>query len=254
MAKIPIALQMYSLREDSARDFPAMLKVAADAGYEGVEFAGYHGLEAKELRTILDDLGLKVAGTHAGLDTLLDDEFEKTVEFNKIIGNENLIVPGLPDEYRESIDAWKGAAALLNELAEKLEPHGMVTGYHNHWVEFQPAPDGVLPWDAFFGTAREDVVMQVDTGNAMYGGGDPVVYLEKYPGRAKTVHLKELREPKEFAVFIGDGDVAWDDILRLCTTVGGTEWFIVEQESYPEGATPVESVARSLRNLRAMGW
>jgi sugar phosphate isomerase/epimerase len=254
MASIPIALQMYSLREDSARDFPAMLKVAADAGYDGVEFAGYHGLEAKELRGMLDDLGLKVAGTHTGLDTLLDDEFDKTVEFNKTIGNEYLIVPGLPEEYQESIDAWKRAAGILSEVADRLKPHGMKTGYHNHWVEFDLAAEGIVPWDAFAQASNDGVVLQLDTGNAAYGGADPVEYLKKYPGRAETVHVKELRDPKEFAVFVGDGDVKWDDILGLCATTAGTKWFIVEQESYPEGATPVESVARSLRNLRAMGW
>ena len=253
MASIPIALQMYSLRDDSARDFPAMLEAVAEMGYDGVEFAGYHGLGAGELRSLLDGLGLKVAGTHTGLDTLLGDELEKTIEFNSIIGNTFLIVPGLPAERTATIGAWKDTAELFNDVAEKLKPHGMRTGYHNHWVEFVRGDTGELPWDAFFGSSRKDVVMQLDTGNAMYGGADPVEILRRYPGRATTIHLKELRKPKEFAVFIGDGDVQWDEILRLCAA-DDTEWFIVEQESYPEGASPVESVARSLRNLRAMGW
>jgi len=105
MARIPIALQLYSVREDCAKDFAATLKAVADMGYDGVEFAGYHGATAEELRTMLDDFGLKVAGTHTGLDTLLGDELEKTVEFHKTIGNRFLIVPGLSEEYTGSIAA-----------------------------------------------------------------------------------------------------------------------------------------------------
>ena len=102
MPRIPIALQLYSVRNDSAKDFAGTVRKVAKMGYEGVEFAGYHGKSAKELRALVDDLGLKVAGTHIGLDTLLGDEFKKTVEFNEALGNRYLIVPGLAEERRNS--------------------------------------------------------------------------------------------------------------------------------------------------------
>jgi len=102
MARIPIALQLYSVREECAKDLVGTIKAVAEMGYEGVEFAGYYGRDAKELRGILDDFRLKVAGTHIGINTLLGDELEKTVEFNSILGNKFLIVPGLPEEYRNS--------------------------------------------------------------------------------------------------------------------------------------------------------
>ncbi|UCH35021.1 MAG: sugar phosphate isomerase/epimerase [Armatimonadota bacterium] len=249
MAKIPIALQLYSVREDCARDLPGTLKAVADMGYVGVEFAGYYERSAQELRKMLDGLGLKVAGTHTGIDTLLGDQFEKTVEFNRTIGNKFLIVPGLPEEYRSSRAAWQKTAGVFNEIAAKLKPLGMLTGYHNHSIEFQPL-EGEMPWDTFFGAANPEVVMQFDTGNAMHGGADPVPFLERYPGRAITVHLKEYSKDGTAAV-IGDGDCPWQRVFELCETTGNTEWYIVEQEVY--AMPPLECVKACLDNLKKMG-
>lgn len=249
MARIPIALQLYSVREDCAKDLPGVLKALAEMGYEGVEFAGYYDYSAEELRKMLDDVGLKVAGTHTGLDTLLGDQFEPTVEFHQTLGNKFLIVPGLPEERRCSAEAWKQTAELFNEIAEKLKPHGMRTGYHNHRIEFQLF-DGETGWDLFFSNTVPEVVMQLDTGNALHGGADPVPYLEKYPGRAATIHLKEFSATNDKAL-IGEGEVRWEDVFRLCESVGGTEWYIVEQESY--AYPPLECVQRCLENLRRMG-
>ncbi|CAI7995306.1 hypothetical protein GBAR_LOCUS1672 [Geodia barretti] len=159
-------------------------------GYEGVEFAGYYDRTAEELRDMCDDLGLKVAGTHTGLNTLLGDELAKTVAFNKGLGNPYLIVPGLSEEHRNSQQAWLDTAKLFNDIAEKIADQGMCTGYHNHTSEFEPM-EGKLPWDTFGGNTRDDVVMQIDIGHALRAGADPVSFIERYPGRSKLVHLKE---------------------------------------------------------------
>ncbi len=249
MSRIPIALQLYSVREDCTRDLPSTLEAVAKMGYEGVEFAGYYGREAKELRALCDNLGLKVVGTHTGLNTLLGDELKQTVEFNQILGNPFLIVPGLPEERRNSRVAWLDTAKLFNEIAEKVKPDGMRTGYHNHSVEFAPM-DGELPWDTFFGNTNPEVVMQLDAGNALHGDADPVPFLERYPGRAATVHLKEYSSTNPKAL-IGEGEVRWDDLFALCESTAGTEWYIVEQESY--AFPPVECVDRCLQNLKKMG-
>ncbi|MFQ6131814.1 MAG: sugar phosphate isomerase/epimerase family protein [Armatimonadota bacterium] len=249
MPRIPIALQLYSVRNDCEKDLPGTLAAVAKMGYEGVEFAGYYGRSAAELRTMLDDLGLKVAGTHTGLDTVLGDELKRTVEFNRTIGNRYLVVPGLPEERRNSIAAWRETAELFNEIAAQLEPEGMLTGYHNHHIEFPPM-EGEVPWDVFFSNTRPEVIMQLDLGNAMHAIDDPVPYLEKYPGRAITVHLKEHSKTNDKAL-IGEGDVRWDECFRLCESVGATEWYIVEQESY--AYPPLECVERCLKSLKEMG-
>jgi sugar phosphate isomerase/epimerase len=249
MTRIPIALQLYSVREDCERDLPGTLEAVARMGYEGVEFAGYYGRSAQELRAMLDGLGLAVAGTHIGLDTLLDDRLVKTAEFNRTLGNRFLILPDLPTERRDSRAAWLETAKLINEIAARLAEHDMVVGYHNHHVEFIPM-DGELPWDTLFGNTREDVVMQLDIGNAFRGGVEPTALLERYPGRAVTVHLKEYSQVNPESL-IGEGEVRWDDVFRLCETIGGTAWYIVEQESY--AYPPLECVERCLRALRSMG-
>jgi sugar phosphate isomerase/epimerase len=124
MTRIPIALQLYSVRKDCEADFPATLKAVAAMGYEGVDFAGYYGYEAAAIRKMLDDLGLKVAGCHTGLNTLLGDELKKTIEFNHILGNKFLIVPWIPEERRQTRDGWLQTAELFNEIAAQLKPEG----------------------------------------------------------------------------------------------------------------------------------
>lgn len=247
MKKIPIALQLYSVREECEKDFMGTVKAVSEMGYDGVEFAGYYNYSAKELKKILEDLNLKVAGTHIGIDTLLGDELEKTVEFNATLGNKFLIVPALPPEYTRTKEDWLKVAELMNEISDKVKGHGMKVGYHNHDIEFKKI-NGEVPWDILFQNTNEDVVMQLDIGNAMHGMADPVEILKKYPGRAITVHLKEYPFS---APAIGEGEVNWEEIFDLCETIGGTEWYIVEYET--PGIPPLESVKRCIENLRKMG-
>ncbi|NLC58398.1 MAG: sugar phosphate isomerase/epimerase [Armatimonadetes bacterium] len=243
-----IGLQLYSVRDDCARDLPGVLKAVAAMGYQGVEFAGYYGRSAEELRKLLDENGLVCCGTHIGLETLLGDQFEATVRFNKTLGNKFLIVPGLPAERTASRQAWLETARLFNEIAKKLEPHGMYVGYHNHTVEFKPL-DNELPWDTFFGNTDKRVVMQFDTGNALAGGAEAAPFLRRYPGRALTVHIKEHSATNDKAL-VGEGDVKWAEILSLLRRTANTEWYIIEQESY--AYPPLECVEKCLRNFEKL--
>lgn len=249
MPRIPIALQLYSVRDDAAKDLPGVLKEVARMGYDGVEFAGFYGHEAADVKKMLDDNGLKVAGAHVGIDTLLGDELEKSVAFHKTIGNQYLIVPGFGEKWRSSAQAWRETARTMNEIADRLKPHGMMTGYHNHHIEFTPM-DGELPWDIFFGSTNPEVIMQFDTGNALHGGAEALPFLQRYPGRAVTVHLKEY-DPDNDKALIGEGKVPFQKIFDVCESTGGTRWYIVEQESY--AFPPMVCVEKCLQNLKAMG-
>ncbi|MCC6731084.1 MAG: sugar phosphate isomerase/epimerase [Chthonomonadales bacterium] len=243
-----IGLQLYSVRDDCARDLEGTIQAVGKMGYEGVEFAGYYGRTAEELRRMLDRAGLKCCGTHIGLDSLMGDELAKTIAFNKTLGNRFLVVPGLPAERTASPAAWRETARLFGEIAEKLRPHGMYVGYHNHTAEFQPL-DGELPWDIFFGTSSKRVVMQFDTGNAMVGGAEAAPFIARYPGRALTVHIKDHSATNDKAL-LGEGDVPFATLLPLLRKTGGTQWFIVEQESY--AYPPLECVEKCLANLRRL--
>src|SRR5215510_8919153 len=164
--KIPFALQLYSVRNECAKDLVGTVKAVAKMGYKAVEFAGYHGRDAKTLRKLLDDLGLKCCGTHIGLDQLLGDNLAKTVEFNKTLGNPFLVVASLSAKYTKTRAGWEEAADQFNQVADKVKPDGMRVGYHNHSVEFKPI-DGELPWDIFFNRAKKEVVIQFDSGNGV---------------------------------------------------------------------------------------
>jgi sugar phosphate isomerase/epimerase len=251
MPAIPVALQLYSVREDCKRDLAGTLKAVKEMGYDGVEiYAAQYEIPARELRRLADDHGLKVIGSHTPLRAVQEDELERTIEYNQTIGNDRIIVPSLPQERRASRQAWIETAAFFNELAERLKARGLRTGYHNHSVEFQPL-EGELPWDTFASHTRTDVILQLDIGNAARGTGvDPVPFIGKYPGRSVTVHLKEYSATNDKAL-IGEGDIRWDEVFRLCESVGGTEWYIVEQETY--AYPPLETVRRCRENLRRMG-
>jgi sugar phosphate isomerase/epimerase len=251
MTRIPIAVQLYSVRKDAEADLAGVLAQIAKMGYDGVEFAGWYGHDAATIHKLLDDNGLKCAGAHIGIDTLLGDKFEESVAFHQTLGNIYLIVPGLGEQWRSSTEAWKKTAETFNEIAAKLKPHGMYTGYHNHAIEFKPfEAGGELPWDTFFGNTDKDVIMQFDTGNALHGGAKSLPFLERYPGRAVTVHLKEY-DPDNDKALVGEGKVPFEKVFEVCETTGGTKWYIVEQESY--AFPPMECIDKCLQKLRAMG-
>jgi sugar phosphate isomerase/epimerase len=194
---------------------------------------------------------LRAAGTHVYIDALLGDKLQSTIQFNRILGNEFLIVPWLPEERRRSKEEWLETARLMNAIAKKLKAEGMRVGYHNHAIEFY-AIDGELPWNVFFNATTPDVMMQLDTGNAMQAGISPEGILEiikKYPGRAATVHVKEFSSKNERAL-IGEGEMKWQGFLKLCASVGGTEWYIIEQETcaFPR----LECARQDIANLRKM--
>jgi sugar phosphate isomerase/epimerase len=242
--KVPIALQLYSVRNNYGKDPAGTLEAVAKMGYRGVEFAGYV-LGAKELRKLLDQNGLKCCGTHIGLNVLVGDALKKTVEFNKTIGNPFLIVASM--HVPKTKDEVLKVAKQFTDIAEKIKPEGMRVGYHAHGGDFKKI-DGETFWDIFYTNAGPDVTMQLDIGNCIGGGGDPYAVLKKFPGRSATIHLKEHGGKSDAAV--GDGTVKWDEVFKLCETTGKTEWYIVEHES---GNKPMESVKKCLENLKKMG-
>ena len=246
--RLPVGIQLYSVRDDCAKDLPGTVGALAKAGFDGVEYAGYHGRDAKTLRKMQDDLGLRCCGTHTGLDTLLGDELERTVDFNLALGNRYLIVPWLDEDRRGSKAAWVETARLFSELAAKVKSRGMQVGFHAHANEFHLV-NGEIPWDIFGTTTDPAVVMQLDTANCLSAGGDPVAELSRWPGRAVTVHMKEYSAKKGDAL-IGEGDVPWSKVLPLVTGDPRTEWLIIEQEEWR--FPPVECAARDLEGLRRL--
>ena len=242
--KTPIGLQLYSVRNECEKNLPAVLEAVGKMGYQGVEFAGYYGRKAPELKKLLDDNGLVCCGTHTAYESVSAKNLTATIDFNRIIGNKFLIVPYMKAKSRQG---WLDKAKEFNELADKVKAEGMSTGYHAHGGDFKKF-DGETAWDLFFGNTKPEVIMQLDTSNCMDGGADPVAVLKKYPGRARTIHIKEFGGPKD--AVIGGGVIKWPEIFALCDA-GGTEWFIIEHER--GGPDPIGDVKRCLEAVHKMG-
>ena len=243
---IPVGLQLWTLRTECAKDFPGTIAKVAKMGYKGVEFAGFYNYSAKDVRKMLDDNSLLCSGSHTAIDLLSNEKLAATMEYNRTIGNKFVVVPWLDRQKLTTKEAWLKMAATFNELADKTRSEGVHIGYHSHVGDFAKIGDET-PWDILFSNTSKEVCMQLDTGNCMQGGGDPVAILKKYPGRSLTIHLKEYSATNKKAL-IGEGDVKWKDIFKVCESIGGTQYYIIEEES---GAYPqLEAAEQSLKNFK----
>jgi sugar phosphate isomerase/epimerase len=243
--KIPVGLELYSVRNECKKDLPGTLAAVSKIGYQGVEFAGYHGRGAQELKKMLNDNGLVVCGSHTPFADVQADKLAATIEFNRVIGNKFIIVPWM--DQTDSKQVWMDRVKLFNDLADKLKPEGMFIGYHAHQHDFKKI-DGVTAWDLFFGNTKPEVIMQLDTSNCREGGADPVVVLKKYPGRARSIHIKAHGAGPEGVV--GEGDVDWKEVFAFCEGPGKTEWYVVEHETSKD---PMDAAKRSYQALQKLG-
>ncbi|AWB66658.1 sugar phosphate isomerase/epimerase [Saccharobesus litoralis] len=247
-----ISVQLWSVKDAVKRDFEGTLTQLASMGFQGVEFAGEFGRfkqDPQGLKAFLDSLGLQASAAHVGMDQLLGSQFEKTVNFYQTIGVKTLIDPW--EERVWQAKNRQAAADDLNTLAKKLKPYGMQIGYHNHAQEFADYEEATY-WDYLARNTTDDVVLQLDVGWVQYAGKDPIEYVKRYPGRTKTTHYKIVlpkSNPQNYSAIIGQDMIDWLNLSRANIAVGGTEWFVVEQETYPEGLTPLESVALSKAGL-----
>lgn len=245
--KLPVALQLYSVRDELARDFIGTLEAVADIGYSGVEFAGFGGVPAIQVKNALDNLGLAAVGSHTSLN-LLTEDLEAVIEYNRILGNRYIICPY--NTYKSKEDFVK-AAELYNETGEKIRAQGLEFLYHNHDFEFEKY-DGEYGLDIIFkGAKPENVAAEIDSGWVFYAGVDPVGYIKSYTGRCPLVHIKDFKSTsgRSFTE-VGTG-IADIEAIAAAAVEAGTKWLVVEQD---ESAMPsFDSVRLSLENLKKMG-
>lgn len=251
-APIPIAVQLYSVREDCRQDFDAALGQVAAMGFAGVEFAGYYHYEDRpaELRKRLDGLNLKAAGTHVRTSAFAADAISRTIDFHQAIGCRLLIVPS--DAAFTDPEKSRALADVFNRTAERLKPLGMACGFHNHKAEFG-SDGGKTWWDLFAERTSADVILQQDCGWTTMAGLDPAALIRKHPGRTKSTHFKPVVLPQHAQTrkaLLGEDSVDWAAVYAACVAVGGTEWIVVEQEEYPDGRSPMDCTRQSLAGLR----
>ena len=236
-----VGLQLYSLRDETAKDFPGTLRKVAEMGYKAVEFAGYGGMKPSELSALLKELGLEIYGSHVGSEKL-EKTLDQEIEMNLALGNRHLVCPYAPIKTRE--DTLK-LADFLNTCNEKIRAVGMNLGYHNHAHEFEK-DGGEYLLDILFTSVDPSIFAEVDVFWVAYAGVDPIQYILKYPNRQPLIHLKELGASGKDNVEIGKGTLDFSGIIKTAQALG-TSRFVVEQEEYT--IPPLESCKASLDAL-----
>lgn len=248
--KMPIALQLYTLRSETEKDFIGTLKKVAELGYQGVEFAGYGGLPADELRDALREFNLVPVNSHVAIEKL-EKDLDAEISYALGIGLKDITVPYLAENRRNSKEAWIAVAKQLQDLGRRIKEAGLNLHYHNHAFEFERF-DGKYGLDILIDNTDADVVkLEVDTFWVQYAGVDPVDYLKGLSGRVTMVHLKDMVKGQEppFAE-VGEGCIDIAGIIKVSKEIG-VQWGIVEQDVCQR--PPLESVKLSIDNLRKMG-
>src|ERR1051325_2441816 len=200
--KISIGFQLYTVRGEFARDVPATLKTLGELGYKGVEFWGYDGTPnvyqkypAAELRKLLDEHGLKCCGMHLNLKALAKEKMGSETSIGEL-------------------------ADILNQTAVELQKHKMTVGYHAHPFDFAKI-NGRFAWELLFSRTKPEVNMQMDVGNCLSGDGDPIAMLKKFPGRTRSIHIKEHKEKTFESDF-------YKQVFELCETKHPIKWHLDE--------------------------
>ncbi|MCZ8515580.1 sugar phosphate isomerase/epimerase [Paenibacillus filicis] len=248
MRRMGIGLQMYTLRNETAQDFIGTLRKVAELGYEGVEFAGYGGIPADEMKALLQELNLQAIGSHVGLAALRAD-LQKEIDYLKTIGAKYMMCPYVAAEDRSSAEDWKRLFAYLEEVGAEARKQGLIFGYHNHAFEFEDRVDDAFVFDALYAaTTPEAVQVEMDVCWVQFAGQDPLAYIPKYAGRLPLLHLKDFSKSAEGGMQtleLGQGSVNLPGVLQA-SSEAGVEWLIVEQDHCQN--PPLESVTNSL------GW
>jgi len=248
---VPIGLELYSVRKELAEDLPATVRAVAQMGYQCVEFFApyvkWTPAYAKEVRKLLDDLGLRCFSTHNGRNAFDPANIDHVIELNRILGCKYVVMASAGRV--ENLDGWKQVAEELTRAVEKLKPAGLRPGYHNHQMEFREV-EGKRPMEVLAANTPKEVILQLDVGTCVEVGYDPVAWIRANPGRIGSIHLKDWSKDKGYKVVFGEGDAPWKAIFEAAESVGGVEFYLIEQEGsdYP----PLETVRRCLENYKKL--
>jgi sugar phosphate isomerase/epimerase len=276
--KIPVGLELYTVRDALAKDLMGTVRKVAEMGYEVVEFYApyfeWKPARAQEVRSLMDGLGIRCNSTHNDDETFTPEGLKKAVELNHILGSKYVVMAGGEDPL--SLDGWKGVAAKLTRASETLAASQMQAGYHNHGLDFR-AIGGKRPIEVLAAHTPKEVMLQLDTGHCLEGGGDSVAWIKANPGRIRSLRCKDFKLGKGtrmvktetktvtesssgisfgsgnstdtgFRVLIGEGDVPWKRLIEAAESVGGAEYYLIEQEGSRFGE--LETAERCLANWK----
>jgi len=268
MINFPIALQLYSVRDDMAADFEGTLKKVKELGYDGVEFAGLYGKTAAEVKALCAEIGLTPISAHVPFVDIMNDP--DLIKVYKEIGCDYVVIPYLTEEYRPGQPKFQEVIDGAKLLAEKAKENGMKLCYHNHDFEFVKV-DGEYAIDILYAEVPE-LSPQFDTCWVNVGGENPAEYVRKYKGREEILHLKDFVGSKSENMYaligideneekdtagkfelrpVGKGVQNFPEILKAAEEVG-IKWVVVEQDNPSMGLTPIECAKTSMEYLKTL--
>lgn len=269
---LPVALQLYSVRDEMEKDMPGTLRAVKEMGYQGVEFAGLFGHSAAEIKDMLNDAGLVPVSAHVPFAEMLADP-DGTFETYKEIGCQYVAIPYLGEEDRPLSPTYAKTLAEIERLGNIAAQHGLTMLYHNHDFEFVKI-DGKYGLDIMYDTVPATALQtELDVCWVNVGGEDPSAYVQKYSGRAPVVHLKDFSGQKNDHMYeligiestgtaapevfefrpVGYGLQNMPNILKA-SEKAGAHWVVVEQDRPSMEKTPMECAAMSRHYLATLGW
>ncbi len=251
-SNVPVGLEMYSVRDTMAKDLNGTVRAVASAGYQGLEFYApyfdWTSAQAKDMRKLLDELGIRCFSTHNDLDFFTPDKIGHATDLNLILGSKYMVMASSHEGGTQ--DALRKVAETLNGASEKLAVHQLGVGYHNHQVEWKPV-DGILPMKILAKNTKPAIMLQLDVGTCLEAGSDPVAWVKANPGRIRSMHCKEWSpDPgKGYSVLFGEGVAPWKQLFEAAEHGGGIEYYLVEQEG--SRFSEIETAQRCLKSFRA---
>ncbi len=249
--RIPIGLELYSVRDELKKDLAGTVRSVAKMGYQCVEFFGaYYDWTtdyARQVRAELDELGIKCYSTHNTLESFTPAGIGKAIDLNKILGSRYVInsSPGEP----HTLDDWKRVADTINKGNETLKAQGLRAGYHNHEPEWKPI-EGKKPMEVLAANLDKSIMLQLDVGTCVAADSDPVDWVNHNPGRIRSMHLKDWSPQKQYRALFGEGIAPWKKLFAAAEKTGGAEYYLIEQEGsqYSE----FETARRCLATYRTL--
>ena len=248
---IPTGLELYSVREGLKKDPEGTVRAVAQMGYQGVEFYApyleWTESQTKQMRKLLDDLGIRCFSTHNDSPFLSPEKIGRTRDMNLILGSKYVVLAW--SDPKPGLDGWKAIADDLNAASDQLEPSGLKAGYHNHELEFTPL-ENHRPIEILAKNTKPSIMLQLDVGTCLEAGSDPVAWIRANPGRIRSLHLKDWSpEPaKGYTVLFGEGAAPWKSIFEAAESAGGVEYYLIEQEG--SRFNELETARRCLQSFR----
>src|ERR1700681_234769 len=230
---IPVGLELYSVRNALKDDLTGTVRTVAQMGYQCVEFyAPYFDWtepQTKDMKKLLDDLGIRCFSTHNSFSYFTPENLKRAADMNLILGSTYVIMSS--SKPKPGLDGWKEVADTLNSAADQLEPSGLKAGYHNHQLEFTPV-EGKRPIEILAKNTKPSIMLQLDAGTCLEAGSDPVAWIRANPGRIRSIHCKDWSPDaaKGYKVLFGEGVADWKGIFQAAESVGGVEYYLIEQE------------------------